>query len=100
MSRSQHPNAQAILSRLKQEGITALYHFTNVENLPSICQMGALYSKQMLEEQGLLSTLVTGGNSLSHDLDHYQSNWNKVSASFTPYTPMAYNRTSSFEVIP
>lgn len=92
MPRSQHPDAQAILSRLKQEGITALYHFTNVENLPSICQMGALYSKQMLEEQGLLSTLVTGGNSLSHDLDHYRSNWDKVSVSFTPYTPMAYNR--------
>ena len=92
MSRSLHPDAHAILTRLQQERITALYHFTNVENLPSICQIGALYSKQILEEQGLLSTLVTGGNPLSHSLDRRQSNWDKVSLNFTPHTPMAYNK--------
>src|SRR5579884_280584 len=92
MSRSLHPDAQAILTRLRQEGITALYHFTSVENLPNICHLGALCSKQILEKRGLLSTLVTGGNPLSHSLDRYQSNWDKLSLSFTPYTPMAYNR--------
>jgi hypothetical protein len=92
MSRSLHPDAQAILTRLQQEKIAALYHFTNVENLPSICQMGALHSKQILEEQGLLSTLATGGNPLSHSLDRRQSNWDKVSLNFTPHTPMAYNK--------
>jgi hypothetical protein len=92
MSRSLHPDAQAILTHLKQERITALYHFTNVENLPNTCQLGALCSKRILEKRGLLSTLVTGGNPLSHSLDRYQSNWDKVAVSFTPYTPMAYNR--------
>ncbi len=95
MSPSLHPDARAILTRLKQEGITTLYHFTNVENLPSICQMGALYSKQDLEERGLLSTIVTGGNPLSHSLDRTRSNWDKVSLSFTPYIPMAYNTKRS-----
>src|SRR5712692_6912280 len=92
MSRSLRPDAQAILTRLQQERITALYHFTSVENLSSICQMGALFSKQILEDQGLLSTLVTGGNPLSHSLDRHQSNWDKVSLNFTPHTPMAYNK--------
>ena len=36
-----HPDAAAILSRLTQEGVNALYHFTSVENLPSICQIQA-----------------------------------------------------------
>lgn len=92
MSCSLHLEANAILARLKQEGITALYHFSSVENLPGICQMDALCSKQVLEEQGLLSTLTTGGNTLSHSLDRNRGNWDKVSLSFTPYTPMAYNR--------
>ena len=63
--------------------------------LPSIRQMGALYSKQDLEERGLLSTIVTGGNPLSHSLDRTRSNWDKVSLSFTPYIPMAYNTKRS-----
>ena len=54
--------------------------------------MGALHSKQILEKQGLLSTLITGGNPLSHSLDRYHGNWDKVSLNFTPYTPMAYHR--------
>jgi hypothetical protein len=69
MSHPLHPEAQAILARLKQERITALYHFTNVENLPGICRLEALYSKQILESRGLLSTVITGGNPLSHSLD-------------------------------
>jgi ssDNA thymidine ADP-ribosyltransferase, DarT len=92
MPYSLDPGASAILARLRQEEISALYHFTNVENLPNICQQEALYSKQILAQKELLSTLVTGGNPLSHDLDHYHGNWDKVSLSLTPHTPMAYNR--------
>ncbi len=92
MPYSLDPSASAILARLRQEEISALYHFTNVENLPNICQQKALYSKQILAQKELLSTLVTGGNPLSHDLDHYHGNWDKVSLSLTPHTPMAYNR--------
>jgi len=49
MARPLHSDAPAILSRLQREGVTAFYHFTSVENLPSICQLQALCSKKTLE---------------------------------------------------
>ena len=92
MAHTLHPDAQAILSRLRQEGVIALYHFTSVENLPNICRMQALCSKKTLVEQGRGLPPVTGGNPLSHSLDRRIGNWDKVSLNLTPYTPMAYNR--------
>ncbi len=92
MPRSLDPDAQAILTRLKREGITALYHFTSVENLPSICQMGGLYSKQMLEDAGKWPCPFPGGEGPSHRLDRSIGNWDKVSLSPTPHTPMAYKK--------
>ncbi len=92
MAHSLHRDADAILSRLKQEGVTALYHFTSVKNLPYICSERALYSKTELMARGMLSNIDTGGNDLSLSLDQRNDNWNKVSLSLTPYTPMAYNR--------
>ncbi len=35
------------------------YLLPRMENLPNICRLGALCSKQILEKRGLLSTLVT-----------------------------------------
>ncbi len=92
MSRSLHPDARAMLARLKHEGITALYHFTSVENLPSICHTGALCSKQMLEDAGKWPCPVPGGEGPSHSLDLSIGNWDKVPLSLTPHTPMAYRR--------
>lgn len=74
------------------EGITGLYHFTSVENLPGIRDAGALCSKQTLERMGFWPPPVSGGNATSHELDRYNDNWDKVALSFTPYTPMAYHR--------
>ncbi len=92
MAYSLHPDANAILVRLKREGITALYHFTSVENLHGICQMQALCSKQTLENERRRLPLVTGGNPLSHSLDRSRGNWNKVSLNLTSHTPMVYHR--------
>ncbi|HLG64072.1 MAG TPA: DUF4433 domain-containing protein [Ktedonosporobacter sp.] len=92
MAHSLHRDADAILSRLKKEGITALYHFTSVENLPHICRAQALYSKADLQTRGLLPLVDTGGNDLSFNLDQRNDNWDKVSLNLTPYTPMAYHR--------
>jgi ssDNA thymidine ADP-ribosyltransferase, DarT len=87
-----HPDANEILARLRKEGITALYHFTCVENLPYICQAQQLWSKQKLEDEGKWPSLFPGGDSLSHRLDRYNGNWDKVSLSLTPFTPMAYRK--------
>ena len=67
MTHRMHPESQAILARLAREGMTTLYHFTGVENLPGICQAQALCSKQTLVNQKLWPPPVPGGNSLSHD---------------------------------
>ncbi|WP_176728926.1 DarT ssDNA thymidine ADP-ribosyltransferase family protein [Thermogemmatispora onikobensis] len=87
---TRHPDADAILARLSQEGITTLYHFTSFDNIYSICHRGCLYSKELLEEFGILASIDSGGDSLSFSLDKANGNWNKVSLSFSPYTPMAY----------
>src|SRR5260370_24936730 len=92
MAHSLRSDADAILSRLKQEKVTAPYHITSVKNLPYICRAPALYSKRELMDRGMLSHIDTGGNDLSLSLDQRNDNWNKVSLNLTPYTPMAYNK--------
>lgn len=92
MAHSLHRDADAILSRLKKEGITALYHFTSVTNLPYICSAQGLYSKAELKARRILPLVDTGGNDLSFNLDQRNDNWDKVCLNLTPYTPMAYHR--------
>ena len=87
-----HPDAATISARLVQERITAPYHFTSVENVPGICRRQALCSKEMQENEGCWPPPVPGGNTLSHNLDRYNGNWDKVSLSFTAFTPMAYHK--------
>lgn len=63
-----HPDADAILRRLKENGVKNFYHFTNVQNLAAICEMEGLCSKQLLELQGKWPCNVPGGEELSHSL--------------------------------
>jgi hypothetical protein len=87
-----HPDAHNISARLKKEGITALYHFTSVENLPLVSQHQALSSKEVLESNGDWPVPQPGGNERSHALDRQKGNWDFVSLNFTPHTPMAYDK--------
>lgn len=87
-----HREADQILRRLRMERIPALFHFTSVENLRLIRNMGALCSKQVLENSGHWPPPEPGGNQLSHSLDRQNGNWDKVSLNFTPHTPMAYRK--------
>jgi hypothetical protein len=61
--------AKEISEILKRNKINELYHFTNIENLPKIRRMQALCSKAELENSGLWSSVISGGNDLSHNLD-------------------------------
>jgi len=79
-----------IQSRLAQEGIENLWHFTSIKNLPLIKGRG-LYSKEKLEAAGLLTQVVTGGNQESIEADRQRGHWNLVSLAYTPSTPMFYH---------
>lgn len=92
MSRALAPQASGIQSRLRREGVEYLYHWTNLENLPSIQQVGALCSKQTLEDLGLWPPPRPGGEGISTSQDRRHGNWEKVEFNFTPYTPMAHKR--------
>src|SRR5581483_1067730 len=87
-----HREAVQILQRLRQERIAALFHFTSVENLRVIRDMNGLCSKQVLEDAGRWPPPEPGGNVLSHNLDRYNENWDKISLNFTTHTPMAYRK--------
>lgn len=86
------PEAEQMRDYLKRQNIAALYHFTNIENLPLILQVGGLCSKEWLEHNGLLDRINTGGNMLSKAPDQRHGNWDKVSLSFCQNHPMAYYR--------
>ena len=90
-----HQDSDQIAGRLVQEGISRLYHCTSIENLPIIVSQGALLCKQELEALGLWPVPEPGGNQLSHDLDRYAGNWDRVGLNFTPRTPMIYGKKRS-----
>ena len=90
MSARRHRDADQILQKLREERISALYHFTSIENLPWIREMKALCSKQALEGMGRWPAPEPGGNPLSHDLDRHYGNWDRLALNFTLFTPMAY----------
>lgn len=81
-----------VLKFLEEKRIFSLWHFTAISNLPYIFEHNGLRSKKYLEEKGILEKIITGGNELSHRLDKGLDNWDKISLSFTPYTPMAYHK--------
>jgi len=94
VQRPRHAQARDILARLQREGIYNLYHFTNVQNLPSIASHGGLFSKQTLECLGKWPCEKPGGNTLSHNLDKQNDNWDKIGLNLTAHTPMFYTLKS------
>lgn len=92
MNGAWHPHADRILERISRERIRALFHFTSIENLALIKSMNALCSKHVLQNAGRWPPPEPGGNDLSHNLDRFNNNWDKLSLNFTPHTPMAYHK--------
>ena len=91
MQPSLHPDDEYTCS-LKTRGNYRSLPLYQCGELAEYLPDGSVALQADLEKQGLLSTLITGGNPLSHSLDRYHGNWDKVSLNFTPYTPMAYHR--------
>ena len=91
---SLHPESDQILTRLRKERIDSFYHFTHVDNLLSISESQALYSKKELLKRGKSSR--TGGNDLSHSLDCMHGNNALISLSFTPRIPMFVLRRNKY----
>jgi len=94
MSMPRHHQADKILARLEKERISALYHFTSVENLPGVSQHQGLCSKCFLESKNAWPVPQPGGNQQSHELDQIKGNWDLISLTYTPHTPMAYRKKS------
>lgn len=74
---------------LKKHNITALYHFTDKENLQSIINNGGLYSWKDAEEKGIAIS-KPGGSIDSHNLDRKKGLENYVRLSFVKDHPMKH----------
>jgi hypothetical protein len=82
---------------LRKNQINSLWHFTDIRNLPLIYELQGLRSKQYItdNEKTLADAgkeVYPGGDDLSHELDRKNGNWDKISLSFIPNTPMFYNK--------
>jgi len=73
-----------------QHGITCLYHFTDIRNLPYIIEEKGLLSFEFLEERGLLDKIKCGGNPLSQELNGWSQTRDKIKLYPRYKTPMAY----------
>jgi ssDNA thymidine ADP-ribosyltransferase, DarT len=73
-------------------GITVVYHFSDIDNLQLVRELGGLMSKERLQACGRFDEVRCGGNDLSHQLDVANGNWDKVSFGFRSKMPMAYHK--------
>jgi hypothetical protein len=80
---------QAFQSVIDRNNICSLYHFTDASNIPSIRQLGGLFSWYYCNQNGI-SIPVPGGDSLSRNLDSRKGLHNFVRVCFTSSHPMMY----------
>ena len=78
-----------VVSYLKAQGITRLYHFTDRSNIQSIIDNGGLYSWKACENKGITISRP-GGSDTSRSLDSYRGLGNYVRLCFTRNHPMMY----------
>lgn len=92
------PNTEQILRLLRDKNIRYLYHFTSVENIPSIKKNKGLYSWDYMNRNGI-SIPVAGGDSMSRSLDMKYNLQDYVRLSFCQDHPMAYRLRMAGEKI-
>lgn len=84
---AEHAEIEGVLIR---NGMPRLFHFTSIENLPTIFRIGAILSKRELERRRIIHQVELGGNLTSRQRDEYYGNDQYVSMSYRPKLPMAY----------
>ncbi len=85
---------QRAAEELRDRGIQHLYHFTALENLRGIRDVGAICSKATLERLDRWPVPVPGGDDDSQSLDKQNGNWPFASLSIAWYTPQFFKRLS------
>lgn len=83
---------QRAAKELRERGVQHLYHFTALENLQGIRDVGAICSKETLERMDRWPVEVPGGDDDSQSLDKRHGNWPYVSLSLAWCTPQFFNR--------
>ncbi len=91
MSRECHPEHREMKELLDRNLITEIYHFTSVDNLPSIFNEGGLLSVNELKKRGLENSINYGGNDLSRSLNGSGATLDYIKLSFRKKQPMAYH---------
>ncbi|MFX1525296.1 MAG: DUF4433 domain-containing protein [Promethearchaeota archaeon] len=91
MSREYHPEYKEMKEILNQNEITEVYHFTSINNIPSIFNEGGLLSVNELRNRGLENLVDYGGNILSRSLNGSHETLDYIKLSFRKKQPMAYH---------
>ncbi len=90
MSRRFHRENREMKELLNGNEITEVYHFTSIENLPSIINEGGLLSENQLRNRGLRNSINHGGNLLSRQLNGTGNTLDYIKLSFRKKQLMAY----------
>lgn len=90
MSRRYHPEYREMQKLLNTNGVDEVYHFTSIDNLPSIINEEGLLSINKLREKGLENSINYGGNILSRNLNGSRRTLDYIKLSFRKKLPMAY----------
>lgn len=89
ISHSTRLDASGFIDKIVDEGISKLYHFTDLKNIDSIIEHGGLLSWKYCEDNGI-AIPRQGGNELSRILDCRKNLENYVRLSFCSLHPMMY----------
>lgn len=93
MAYYKYSEKETILKILRDHNIDSLWHFTDIRNLSNIKKFGGLLSKEkLLDEKLLFISVIPGGDIKSIFLDIFLGNWDKISLSLTPHTPMSFHK--------
>lgn len=86
------------LDPFRRYNVPTFFHFTDRRNLPSIRELGGLYSLAKLREMGV-EIPAPGGNQWSHDADADRGLDQYVHLCFKPNHPMEYRAREESRII-